>query len=443
MRTLTVREASQQLAELTAGEAAAIQALGSQLAGSSSWWGHSAEDVPPAKSVVSCSPHNETRWHLRIGDVVGLIVVGQLQIVVEPKIPAEHLLYLLGRGDYLPRVAPSEAGQLLRDESLWELLAGWYMSALERVLRADLLRDYTAVRASIPITRGRIDPLDSGRDYYRGKLQLTCEFEEFNEDSGLNRVLKEAARRLVQAPVLREPLRRRAARALARMDGVGLMQPQDLRSAGIDRRSAYYRTALLLAGNVLLSQGRTLRAGLQPAWTFLIRTPEPVEAGVREVLRAGLPDGQVRKAGIMLAGSSMTLNPDLVFGSPDAIGDVKYKQASSDWDRPDLYQLVALATGYQVEHACLFSFAGPRSKRPSARYCWQRPPRLGGVERRPGDRPCRCRCRLRCPFPLLVRPSSRDRHLRRWLDDVLQPVAAEPRSRATDRRARSSSQKLL
>lgn len=364
MRTLTVREASQQLAELTAGEAAAIQALGSQLAGSSSWWGQSAEDVPPAKSVVSCSPHDGTRWHLRFGDAVGLIVVGQLQIVVEPKIPAGHLLYLLEQGDYLPRVAPSQAGQLARDESLWELLAGWYMSELERVLRADLLRDYTAVRASIPITRGRIDPLDSSRDYYRGRLQLTCEFEEFNEDSALNRVLKEAARRLLQAPVLRQPLRRRAARALARMDGVGLVQPQDLRSAGIDRRSAHYQTALLLAGNVLCSQGRTLRAGLPPAWTFLIRTPEPVEAGVREVLRQGLPDSQVRKAGIMLANNSMTLNPDLVFGSPDAIGDVKYKQASPDWDRPDLYQLIAFATGYQVEHACLFSFAGPAASGP-------------------------------------------------------------------------------
>ena len=60
--------------------------------------------------------------------------------------------------------------------------------------------------------------------------------------------------------------------------------------------------------------------------------------------------------------TSMTLNPDLVFGAPVAVADVKYKTATDEWRRGDLYQVVTFATGYRVSHAAILEFARSDSR---------------------------------------------------------------------------------
>jgi len=81
-----------------------------------------------------------------------------------------------------------------------------------------------------------------------------------------------------------------------------------------------------------------------------------VEAGIRAMLAERLGAGVVRKEGRQLVGSTMTFNPDLVFGAPHAIGDVKYKLAGGEWDRGDLYQVVAFAAAFRVTEAILVRF---------------------------------------------------------------------------------------
>ncbi len=357
MRTLTVVESAESALELTDNEAAALQSLGRRLVGTSSWWGEQGHEQPRDRSVLRCAAKGDGRWQVWVRDVVGVLVVGDLQILVQPKIPVPHLLHLFAAGGYLPRLDSSPVGQMGQADSLWQLIATWFQVALERVLRAELVRDYEPAREPLRMLRGRIDPAATTADFYRGRLELTCEFEEFGFDSPVNRVLKAAARQLVSAPNLEPALRRRAARALSRMDAVGQIRRDDEPRAVVDRRTHHYSAALHLARHVLNGRGRNLHAGAESVWTFLIRTPEPVEAGLRELLREALPDQRVRKAGIALGSSGLTLNPDLVFGPPSAIGDVKYKILGSHWDRADLYQLVAFASGYGVVEAVLFGFS--------------------------------------------------------------------------------------
>jgi hypothetical protein len=52
----------------------------------------------------------------------------------------------------------------------------------------------------------------------------------------------------------------------------------------------------------------------------------------------------------------MTLNPDLVFRGRNAIADLKYKVSDGAWKRPDLYQAIAFAEGFQVTNAALIEF---------------------------------------------------------------------------------------
>jgi 5-methylcytosine-specific restriction endonuclease McrBC regulatory subunit McrC len=294
---------------------------------------------------------------VRILDAVGMLAVDGLQLTIEPKIPQRHFLDIVSRSSHLPEIATLPAG-LEEDIHFAVLICQWFLVALERILAEGLLRDYREIREETSAVRGRLLSLPTAHLFYRGRLAVAAEFEEFDHDNALNRVLLAAARILVGAPFLPEHLRRRGLRAAARMEGVGEMTPADL-DALIDRRSAYYCDGFLLAKEVIASSGRSLRRGDRKSWTFLFRTPIPVEEGLRSIIRGGLSPMAVRNTSVALGGTTMRVHPDLVFGNRIAVGDVKYKTDRSDWDRGDLYQVVAFATAAEVETAVLVDFRRP------------------------------------------------------------------------------------
>jgi len=62
---------------------------------------------------------------------------------------------------------------------------------------------------------------------------------------------------------------------------------------------------------------------------------------------------------------NLTINPDLVFdcaGDVLAIGDVKYKLGTDEWNRSDLYEVVAFAAGFGVSEALVGQFSGAPSR---------------------------------------------------------------------------------
>jgi 5-methylcytosine-specific restriction enzyme subunit McrC len=273
------------------------------------------------------------------------------------KIPVAHLLHLFAKSGAFPRLE-DQRGLVAAGGSLWELVATWFVAATERVLRRDLVRDYEMTEDDLAAVRGTVQVLPTARHYYEGRLRFDCMFEEFGYDSALNRVIRGATRVVSASPQLSRTTRRRALALIARMEGVGEFNSSD-RWPRLDRRTAHYRDALLLARHVLRTQGRDLHHGETDAWTFLIRTPEMVEAGLLTILQEAFE--HIDKTAIQLEHTRMTLNPDLVIGNGVAIADVKYKLSRSDWDRHDLYQVVAFATGYKTSHAALVSFRQPES----------------------------------------------------------------------------------
>ncbi len=73
------------------------------------------------------------------------------------------------------------------------------------------------------------------------------------------------------------------------------------------------------------------------------------------------PRWDVRKRGIQLKGSRLTFNPDLVFNKVAAVGDIKYKLFGNEWNRPDIYQVLAFATAYTSHRCMLVRFRAPQS----------------------------------------------------------------------------------
>ena len=94
--------------------------------------------------------------------------------------------------------------------SLWDLVAAWFIDAAERLLRLGLIKDYREVNDVLPIARGRIRPIETARLYNSGRVALHCDFDEFDHDNALNRVVKAAALAVAGSKMLKPDLRRRS-----------------------------------------------------------------------------------------------------------------------------------------------------------------------------------------------------------------------------------------
>ena len=348
--------------ELTEEQADALEIAGSRLATTSVRPG--SEDDPEERTVIQCHQLSDGRYRVRVAEAVGVIVLPGTQIVVHPKIPEAHFIHLLERCWAAPRLGTGQT-RLSSAATLWDLVAAWFVTETERVLRRGLLSDYHETSDLLTSARGSIRPVETATAYYSGNLALACDYEEFGLDSPLNRVLRAAAERIVAVAAIDKDIRRRARRVLARFDDVGPLRQSDLRAV-VDRRSGFYRDAVALAHQVLQATGRAVSAGSHLGWTFLVRTPDVVEGAIRRILAESFDDlpvldartGEqlrVTKTGIQLDGSSMTLNPDLVFGDA-AVGDVKYKISEGEWVRADLNQTVTFAAGYRVGHGVVVTF---------------------------------------------------------------------------------------
>jgi 5-methylcytosine-specific restriction endonuclease McrBC regulatory subunit McrC len=199
-------------------------------------------------------------------------------------------------------------------------------------------------------------PLQTARNYYQGDPRIECRFEDFDTDNALNRILRTATTVVAGSTQLPWQLRQRALRLLRPFDGVGELQPEDLNVA-VERRNDWYADALTLARNIIIGQGRSLHAGPNSTWTFLFRTPDLIEEGVRQILQRTLPDWDVNKQSQIMRPSSLRLNPDLVVNNGFAIADIKYKLFGANWDRDDLYQAVAFAAGFRTLKAAVIGFS--------------------------------------------------------------------------------------
>jgi 5-methylcytosine-specific restriction enzyme subunit McrC len=150
------------------------------------------------------------------------------------------------------------------------------------------------------------------------------------------------------------------------MTDVGLLQDGDFR-ATVDRLTCRYADAIAFAKVLLRGGGTRIAHGAAHGWCFLIRTPELVEAGIRAALQSALHSRYtVQKKGRALADSTFTLNPDLVFEGGLAVGDVKYKNIDPEWNRSDLYQIVAFAAGFDSDFALIVGFGDGSMARPAA-----------------------------------------------------------------------------
>ena len=356
MTVQTLIESAWGPVNLSAEQAERLRELGRRLASDKSWWGSGPNDDEPSGTVIRCERVSGAAHRVRVSDAIGVIGVGDTQIVVEPKIPLDHLVFLLQQADQIPRIADQSTG-LPIGASFHDLISRWFLASAEQLLRRGLLSDYSARFDDLRAARGRVQVLPTTRAVLTGRPVIHCEFDEFSIDSALNRILRAAASLTASSVGLESGLRLRATQLTSRIEPVTALRPSDLRE-GLDRRSAYYRDAITLARCIISGHAGTLGIGEVAAGTFLFRTPEAVEEGIRRILASELQGHcRVHKTGLSISGArKRRLNPDLVFNDNEAIGDVKYAVLGNGLKRSHIYQLTTFATGYRASSALLVGF---------------------------------------------------------------------------------------
>ncbi len=349
---MAVESSSVQLC-LDSDQVAVLRALGRELAAKSAWWG--SESPEKERTVVDVVLLGDDRYSVRFRDVIGAVRIGSLHVSVVPKIPESHFRYIISRSHIAPRTA---ASALAVDSGLdyKNLLAHWLIDEVERLLRRGLRVGYNEEVDELPVVRGRIDLLATSIANQHGRPVAHCQFEELSEDTPLNRLVKAACQLVASRSGYAQDLRRRAIRVASRMDGVGRLVATD-RHARVCRLTLAYAGALPLAKLVLEYGGISTRIGSCEGRAFLLRTPEIIEDGMRRIIAAGLEGVPVRKQRLILGKSGVSINPDLVFESGLAVGDVKYKLLAREWDTTSLYQVVAFSAGFNASHCAIFGFS--------------------------------------------------------------------------------------
>ncbi len=340
--------------ELNLGQASAISVLGKALASRESWWGDSGKEESE-RTVIACRPNRRGSWEVRVDNAIGAFGVEGITFTVVPKIAIKHVLYLLSKAAVVPRIDFQELG-LSEGESFLEIIVRWFLDRVTEVVSQGLIRDYEEETGVVSAVRGHLDALATAERYYSGSLEVACRYDEFREDNAYNRLLLAALTRVQGLRLSNVNLRREAQRTSGHFPNTSSLRDADA-TVTLDRRSYYYRDAIALALLIIRAIEISLEAGMNRAWTFLIRTPEAIEDGIRTVLREGLsPAVAVEKRETRLLPSSLRIKPDLRFFPNGEVGDCKYKLYGRDWLRSDLYQSVAFAAGVRSARSCVIAF---------------------------------------------------------------------------------------
>jgi hypothetical protein len=363
--TVELTESLARIVVMSETAAIALQALGRRLASSQRWYGESEDDPMTKRSVIHCEPVGHERYRVVVSNAVGVVAVKGLQLVVKPKIPTDHLLFLMSKATIAPRPDVSRV-TMESGESFVALMCRWATEAAERTIRAGVVRDYEGRRETLPAPRGRIEPLATTRMLAEGRIGADCEFDDFDEDNPLNRVLREGMRVVLAMPSLDLAVLKRASRVRERLTTAGVLRATELQ-ASLDRNSSHYADALALSVALIAGSGRSLVHGGTVAFGFLLPTARVVEQGVRELLREALGKDRVSQPSIPLGAAGVAFTPDLGFDrygdgvTYRAVGDVKYKLAGGDWryHRPDLYQAVAFAEAAGAAASAIVRFRRP------------------------------------------------------------------------------------
>ena len=300
-------------------------------------------------------------YRLKAGPTVGALEIGDLSVLIEPKMAIPRLFSLVCYAT--GALGPREQSLFDFEEraALPDALAIAFASAARRAFSHGLLHGYREEEAALQTVRGRIRLDEQMRRRFGVGLPVEVRYDEFTDDILANRLVKAAAGRLGAMRLRSLQARRGLAWVAAMLEQVSAVAfaPNDVPEIRFDRLNEHYRGVVGLARVVLRHSAFEAGRGDVRTCGFLVNMnslfQEFVTVALREAL--GVSETTLRSdrgiRGITLDETSVVgLEPDLSWwegATCTFVGDAKYKNvAGARVPNADLYQLLAYATALNL-----------------------------------------------------------------------------------------------
>ena len=363
------------------------------------------EGKPPSSSYSSHSSHIERRLYKRLkrfdqhgrkeGDRVfswgddsarttqwvGVIQVPGLQVEVLPKVDdaqedqvRSNLLYMLAIAGQVPVRDRDVARLASRKAPLSETLAAIFADRLHRELLLGPERAYIRREENLRRFKGKLLIAQQTLRNAAHRERFFCRFDEFSEDTLMNRIFRAACRVLLDST--RTPLTQdRLRHCLLLLDDVEdvFVHDQLFDQITISRQNERFADVLHFCRLILQERSPTVRAGSERSFSLMFDMNRVFEDFVAAFLKKQVipqldgyrlyPQAKNQRLHLMTSKGRgvLPLRPDLLIRASDDrlfVLDTKWKQLSGEGARggvgtDDLYQLYAYTRRYKCRRSVL------------------------------------------------------------------------------------------
>ena len=300
----------------------------------------------------------EGEYHLRPSSIVGAIEIGDLSLLIRPKIGIGQLLSM---ACYAMGAYKSHERRLFdfeEDETLPDTLALALSAAARRAFSRGLLHDYITREEALYTVRGRIRFDEQIRRRFGIPMPVEVRYEEFTDDILANRLVKAATARLGGMRLRSQSARKGLGWIAGTLDNVSPVEfsPKDVPAVSFDRLNEHYRGVVELSRLILRHSAFESGRGQVRASGFLMDMnvvfQEFVTVALREML--GVSDSAFGERGIVSLDicGRVSLRPDMVWQEGSRcvfVGDAKYKRIHDERvPNADLYQMLAYVTALDL-----------------------------------------------------------------------------------------------
>jgi 5-methylcytosine-specific restriction enzyme subunit McrC len=311
-----------------------------------------AEALSASELAVVTRTPGASSWDVVAGAKVGVARVGDLQVIVRPKIPIDRLVFMLGYAQ-TPKFWRDYSVLLDVEMDLADALAESYRRLATKALEHGLLHGYRSIDDTRPVVRGRIRMGDQLSRRFGLGIPLEIRYDEFTPDIAENQLLLAAGTRLLRMPGVSPIVRQSLLRLRLQLaDVTPLVRGMPIPVWTPSRLNTRYHPALHLAELILAGDSFEQRIGDLQVSGFVFDMWRIYEDFVCVALREAMTPYGGRSAlqhHLHLdEAANVSMRPDYLWvlgGQPSAVVDAKYKaERPSGFPQADLYQLLAYCT---------------------------------------------------------------------------------------------------
>ena len=313
--------------------------------------------VLPSLTIVPAAGE-DAAYHLTPSSTVGAVEIGDLSVLIRPKIGIPQLLSL---ACYAMGVFKSQDKRMFdfdEEQALPDTLALALAAAARRAFSRGLLHGYRTEEEALHTVRGRIRFADQIRQRFGIPLPIEVRYDEFTDDITENQLVKAAAIRLGGMRLRSQQARRNLGWIAAMLENVSSVEsfPKEVPDVRFDRINEHYRGVVGLSRLILRHSAFESERGTARAAGFLMDMntlfQEFLTVALRETL--GLTERVFRGKNIdtLDVDGKVKLRPDLTWWHGrdcQFVGDAKYKGIENESvPNADLYQLLAYVTALNL-----------------------------------------------------------------------------------------------